>query len=300
MIGQAIADGFLTGAILALGAIGVSLGSQILKFANFSHSELLTWGAYLALTFTAFASAGVPIGPLSFGWPLLVAVIIAGLLTGMLAVIVDRLIFRRLRSKNANNLTMVFASFGIALVLRNLVLLLWGPEAQYYTSELQIAIEVLPNIRLLPDQAFVLGLTIVLVIALHAMLKYSRLGMSMRAMAESPSLSRVCGVKIETVVRWTWVFSGMLAAMAGIFMGLTVQLRPEMGFNILLAIFTAAILGGSGSLFGAVLGGLVVGLAENLSVLIIPASFKAAVPFMILILVLYFRPQGFLGVKEKR
>jgi len=218
----------------------------------------------------------------------------------VLAVIVDRLIFRRLRSKNANNLTMVFASFGIALVLRNLVLLLWGPEAQYYTSELQIAIEVLPNVRLLPDQVFVLGLTIVLVIALHAMLKYSRLGMSMRAMAESPALSRVCGVKIETVVRWTWVFSGMLAAMAGIFMGLTVQLRPEMGFNILLAIFTAAILGGSGSLFGAVLGGLVVGLAENLSVLIIPASFKAAVPFMILILVLYFRPQGFLGVKEKR
>ena len=153
---------------------------------------------------------------------------------------------------------------------------------------------------MLPDQVFVLGLTIVVVIALHAMLKYSRLGMSMRAMAESPSLSRVCGVKIETVVRWTWVFSGMLAAMAGIFMGLTVQLRPEMGFNILLAIFTAAILGGSGSLFGAVLGGIVVGLAENLSVLVIPASFKAAVPFMILILVLYFRPQGFLGVKEKR
>ena len=198
MIGQAVADGFLTGAILALGAIGVSLGSQILKFANFSHSELLTWGAYLALTFTAFATAGAPVGPLSFGWPLLVAVIIAGLLTGVLALIVDRLVFRRLRSKNANSLTMVFASFGIALVLRNLVLLLWGPEAQYYTSELQIAIEVLPDIRLLPDQVFVLGLTIVVVITLHAMLKYSRLGMSMRAMAESPSLSRVCGVKIET------------------------------------------------------------------------------------------------------
>ena len=127
MIGQAIADGFLTGAILALGAIGVSLGSQILKFANFSHSELLTWGAYLALTFTAFATAGAPVGPLSFGWPLLVAVVIAGLLTGVLALIVDRLVFRRLRSKNANSLTMVFASFGIALVLRNLVLLLWGP-----------------------------------------------------------------------------------------------------------------------------------------------------------------------------
>ncbi|MDF2809008.1 MAG: LivH, Branched-chain amino acid ABC-type transport system, permease component [Microvirga sp.] len=300
MIGQAIADGFLTGGILALGAIGVSLSSQILKFANFSHSELLTWGAYLALTFTAFASAGAPFGPLSFGWQLLLAVVLAGAMTGLLAIIVDRFVFRRLRSRQANSLTMVFASFGVALILRNLVLLIWGPEAQYYTQELQIAIEVLPGIRMLPDQIFVLGLTIVLVVILHVILKYSRLGMSMRAMAESPALARVCGVKIETVVRWTWVVSGILAATAGVFSGLTVQLRPEMGFNLLLAIFTAAILGGSGSLFGAVIGGLVVGLAENLSVLIIPASFKAAVPFMILVLVLYFRPQGLLGVSERR
>jgi branched-chain amino acid transport system permease protein len=300
MIGQAIADGFLTGAILALGAIGVSLGSQILKFANFSYSELVTWGAYLALTFTAFATAGAPIGPLSFGWPLLLAVILAGILTGALAVIVDRLVFRRLRSQNADSLTMVFASFGVALILRNLVLLIWGPEAQYYTGELQIAVEVLPDVRMLPDQVFVLGRTLVLVVGLHALLRYTRLGIAMRAMAESPVLSQVCGVKTETVVRSTWIVSGMLAAMTGIFTGLTVQLRPEMGFNLLLAIFTAAILGGSGSLFGAVFGGLIVGLAENLSVLLIPASFKSSVSFLILIFILYFRPQGLLGASGRR
>jgi branched-chain amino acid transport system permease protein len=194
---------------------------------------------------------------------------------------------------------MVFASFGIALILRNLVLLIWGPEAQYYTSELQIAVEVLPGVRLLPDQVFILGLTLVLVLGLHAALRYTRLGVSMRAMAESPVLSRVCGVRVETVVRWTWIASGALAAMAGIFTGLTVQLRPEMGFNLLLSIFTAAILGGSGSLFGAVLGGLIVGLAENLSVLVIPASFKSAVSFMLLTLVLYVRPQGLLGPSHR-
>jgi branched-chain amino acid transport system permease protein len=299
MIGQAIADGFLTGAILALGAIGISLSLQILKFANFSHSELVTWGAYLALTFTGFATAGVPLGPLSFGWPLLAAVLVAGLATGLLALVVDRLVFRRLRSRHAHNLTMVFAGFGIALILRNLVLLIWGPEAHYYTTELQIAVEVLPGIRMLPDQVFVLGLTVVLVVMLHLLLKYSRLGMSMRAMAENPALARVCGVRVETVIRWTWIISGMLAAGAGIFSGLTVQLRPEMGFNLLLAILTAAILGGTGSLFGAVAGGLLVGLAENLSVLVIPAGFKAAVPFMMLILVLYFRPQGLFGTPAR-
>jgi branched-chain amino acid transport system permease protein len=180
------------------------------------------------------------------------------------------------------------------------VLLIWGPEAQYYTGELQIAVEVLPDVRMLPDQVFVLGLTLVLVVGLHALLRYTRLGIAMRAMAESPVLSQVCGVKTETVVRSTWIVSGMLAAMTGIFTGLTVQLRPEMGFNLLLAIFTAAILGGSGSLFGAVFGGLIVGLAENLSVLLIPASFKSSVSFLILILILYFRPQGLLGTSGRR
>jgi branched-chain amino acid transport system permease protein len=299
MIGQAIADGILTGAIIALGALGVSLALQILRFANFSHAELLTWGAYLALSFTAFAGAGVSIGPFSFGWQLLVAVLLAGIGTGVVALVVDRLVYQRLRTSHANTLTMVFASFGVALVLRNLVLLLWGPDAQYYTSELQIAIEVLPDIRILPDQIFILVLTFALVLALHLLLRFSRLGMAMRAMAESPSLARVCGIEVTKVIRLTWIASGALAAAAGVFAGLTVQLRPEMGFNLLLSLFTAAILGGAGSLIGGVIGGLAVGLAENLSVLVIPAGYKPAMPFLLLLAVLIFRPQGLFGSPER-
>ena len=300
MIGQAVADGFLTGAILALGAIGVSFSLQILRFANFSHAELLTWGAYLALTFVGFATAGAPVGPLSFGWQLIAAVLLAGIGTGILALVVDALVFRQMRARGAHPLSMVFAAFGVALILRNLVLLLWGSEAHYYTSELQISLFVLPGIRMLPDQIFVLAFTFLVVVGVHLTLTYTRLGMAMRAMAESPGLARVCGIQIEGVIRWTWMISGMLAAAAGVFAGLTVQLRPEMGFNLLLAIFTAAILGGSGSLFGAVLGGLVVGLAESLSVLVIPAGYKAAVPFLILLLVLYVRPQGLFGTGVRR
>jgi branched-chain amino acid transport system permease protein len=299
VIGQAIADGILTGAIIALGAIGVSLGLQILRFANFSHAELLTWGAYLALSFTAFAGAGTSIGPLSFGWQLLAAVLLAGIGTGIVALIVDRLVYERLRAGHANTLTMVFASFGVALVLRNLVLLLWGPNAHYYTTELQIAVEVLPNIRMLPDQIFILFLAFVLVLALHLFLRFSRLGMAMRAMAESPALARICGIEVDNVIRLTWIASGALAAAAGVFAGLTVQLRPEMGFNLLLSLFTAAILGGAGSLIGGVVGGLAVGLAENLSVLVIPAGYKQAMPFLLLLLVLVFRPQGLFGSPER-
>ena len=292
MIGQTIADGLLTGAILSLGAIGYSLSAQILKFANFAHAELLTWGAYIAVVFTTFATAGTPLGPLSFGWQLIVAVGLAGVGTAMIAVVVDTLIFSKLRDRAANSLTLVFASFGAALVLRNLILLFWGAEARYYSQELQFAVQILPDVLLLPDQVFILALTAILVVALYLFLRYSSIGVAMRAMADRPELARVCGINITSVVRWTWVISGMLAAASGVFTGLTVQIRPELGLNMLLGIMTAAILGGAGSLFGAVAGGLIVGLAESFSVLVIPASYKTAMPFILLLLVLYVRPQG--------
>lgn len=292
MIGQALADGILTGGILALGAIGYSLSAKILKFANFAHAEFLTVGAYLALTLAALMGAGTPIDPLSFGLPLIAATIIAGVATGVIAILVDTLVFSRLRARRAAALTLVFASFGMALILRNLVLLLWGPNAHYYGQELQIAIEVLPDVRMLPDHVFVLVLTILLVLSLHFFLQTSRVGVAMRAMADSPALSQACGIDTASVIRWTWLLAGMLAACAGVFAGLTVQIRPELGFNMLLAVLTAAVLGGAGNLFGAVVGGLVVGLAESLSVLIIPASFKPAIPFLLLLIVLYVRPQG--------
>ncbi len=297
MLGQVLADGILTGAIIALGAIGVSFSLQILKFANFAHSELLTWGAYLALVFVAFAGPGTPTAELSFGWQLLAAMILAALLTGALAWLVDLLIFRRLRRAGAHPLSLVFAAFGAALVMRHVVVLIWGHGTHYYTRELQFSLEVLPGVRMLPDQIFILGLTLAIVVALHLYLTYSRTGMAMRAMAESPFLARTCGIEVESVIRWTWILSGGLAAMAGVFLGLTPQLHPEMGFSLLLALFAAAILGGTGSLAGAVVGGLLVGLAENLSVLVISPGYKTAMPFMLLLLVLFFRPQGLFGDK---
>jgi branched-chain amino acid transport system permease protein len=297
MIGQAIADGILTGAIIALGAIGVSFTLQIMRFANFAHSELLTWGAYLALVFVAFAGPGTPTGPFSFGWQLIAAAAFAALVTGLAAWAVDHLVFRSLRRRGAHPLTMVFAAFGAALVMRNVVVLIWGHGSHYYTRELQMSVELLPGVRMLPDQIFILALALVVVVCLHGFLTYSRTGMAMRAMAESPPLAQVCGVEVDAVVRWTWILSGALAALAGVFAGLTPQLHPEIGFNLLLALFAAAILGGTGSLVGAVIGGLLVGLAENLSLLFISAGYKTAMPFLVLLLVLLVRPQGLFGEK---
>jgi branched-chain amino acid transport system permease protein len=298
MIGQAIADGILTGAIIALGAIGVSFTLQIMRFANFAHSELLTWGGYLALVFVAFAGPGTPTGPLSFGWQLIAAALFAAATTGIVAWAVDSLVFRSLRRRGAHPLTMVFAAFGAALVMRNVVVLIWGHDSYFYTRELQISVELMPGVRMLPDQIFILGLALIVVACLHLFLTYSRTGIAMRAMAESPALAQVCGIEVDAVVRWTWILSGALAALAGVFAGLTPQLHPEVGFNLLLALFAAAILGGTGSLAGAVIGGLIVGLAENLSLLFISAGYKTAMPFLVLLAVLLVRPQGLFGAKQ--
>ena len=295
---QALADGILTGAIIALGAIGVTFTLEIMRFANFAHSELLTWGAYIALVIVTFAGPGTPTGPLSFGWQLLAAALIAAVLTGLAAWAVDTLVFRRLRRRGALPLTMVFAAFGAALVMRHLIVLVFGHESRYYTRELQIAVELLPGVRVLPDQIFILGLALAAMIALHAFLAWSRTGIAMRAMAESPALAQVCGIEVDAVVRLTWIISGGLAAFAGVFTGLTPQLHPDIGFNLLLSLFAAAILGGTGSLAGAVTGGFLVGLAENLSLLVISPGYKGAMPFLLLLAILILRPQGLFGARS--
>lgn len=289
---QALADGILSGSIIALGAIGLTLTMGILRFANFAHAELLTWGAYMVLGVLAITGtfAG-PIGPLSFGLPLILAIIIAMALTSAMALAVDWLVYRPLRGRS-NHLTLVFGSFGVSLLVRMVILLIFGGSAQYYSNALQISIPVVPGLRILPDQVFTLALTVAIVVALHFFLQKTRLGLSMRALAENPELARVNGLNTRTVVRWTWVIGASLATIAGVLYGLTVQLRPEIGFHLLLPLFAAVVLGGVGNVFGAVVGGLIVGMAESLSVLVVPAGYKMAVPFVILLVVLYVRPTG--------
>lgn len=298
-IAQAVADGLLTGAVISLGAIGISFTMQILRFANFAHAELLTWGGYLALVVVGFIGAGAPALGLSFGLPLVAAAVLAAVLTGAVAWGVDRLVFHRLRERGAHHLTLVFASFGIGLVMRHIVVLFWGHDSRFYTRELQMALEVLPGVRVLPDQVFILGFTLLTVLALHLWLTHSRTGIAMRATAESPALARSCGIEVERVIRATWFIGGALAALAGIFVGLTPQLNPENGGSLLLALFAAAILGGIGSLPGAVVGGLAVGLAENLMLLVVSPGYKQATSFALLLVVLLLRPQGLFGERRE-
>ena len=301
---QLVADGLIVGSVISLGAVGLTLTYSLLRFANFGHGELLTWGAYLTLAFLSLLLAGAemaPIEPFSFGWPLLAALLLALPATAAIALAVDWALFRRL-ARHGNAITLVIASFGAALALRNLVQFIWGTLPEYYTREIQIAIrfvprEVLGGLRITPDQLLVLGLTAATVVALHLFLTYATLGRAMRATAMNPSLARLAGADVAKVARATWVIGAVLACIAGVFAGLTGQIRPMMGFDLLLPLFAAAILGGIGNVWGAVIGGLIVGLAESFTVPLLGAEYRAAGSFAVLIAILLLRPTGLFGAR---
>jgi branched-chain amino acid transport system permease protein len=303
---QLLADGLTVGSIVSLGAVGLTMTYGLMRFANFAHGEFLTWGSYLALSALAgivalAPSAAAPLAPFSFGWGLIVATLAAAALTAALAVALDAALFRRLRARGVA-ITLVIASFGAALALRNLLQFLYGPIPDLYTREIQIAVAIVPRatlggMRMTPDQMLTLALATAAMVALHLFLTRATLGKAMRAVSENPALARVAGADVERVLRAAWIVGAGLAALAGVMGGLTAQIRPQLGFDLLLPMFAAAILGGVGNVWGAALGGLIVGLAESFATPLLGAQYRAAASFAVIVALLLLRPQGLLGAR---
>ena len=300
---QPIMDGLVSGAVIGLGAIGVTLVYAILRFANFAHGEMLSWGAYIALTISAGLIAllpglATPIGPFSFGWSVPLAMVGSVVLTAGLALAVDWLLFARLRRSTAAQIILVMASFGAALALRNLLEFIFTSSPAYFSTALQISTQILPGLRATPDQMLVVVLAACLVVLVHLLLTRTAAGRSMRAVSENPQLASLAGIDTRAVVRLVWMLGAGLAAIGGVMSGIVVQIRPTMGLDLLLPLFAAAILGGIGSVPGAMLAGLIIGLAEALTVQFVGAEWRAAVSFVILVAVLLLRPQGVFGRAE--
>jgi len=300
MIAQALVDGLIAGTMIGLGAIGITLTYSILRFANFAHGEFISWGAYAALGVSgalaaSFPGLALPIGPFSFGWSLPLGLLASMVLTGLLALLVDVLLFGRLRARQGAVIILVMAGFGAALTLRSLLEFLFTSKPAYFTDALQIAMKLGLGARATPDQLLSLGVAALLVLAVHLLLTRTAIGRAMRAVSENQQLAALAGVDVRQAIRTVWLLGAALAAVAGVMAGLLVQIRPHMGHDLLLPLFAAAILGGIGSVPGAMAAGLIVGLAEALSVQFIGAEWRAAVAFVILVAVLLLRPQGLFG-----
>ena len=297
---QFIMDGLIAGAIIGLGAVGVTLTYSILRFLNFAHGELLSWGAYLALAVSGalgFLSAGLtqPIAPFSFGWSLPLSALIAIVLTGLLALAVDAILFSSFRRRGSAIIIMVMASFGASLALRSLLEFLFTSRPAYFTKALQIAMKLGGGLRATPDQLLMLVIAVLAVVVVHLLMTRTDIGRAMRAVSENPALASIAGIDVRRVIRTVWFLGAALACVAGIMSGLLIQIRPYLGHDLLLPLFAATILGGIGSVPGAMLAGLIIGLCEALAVQAVGAEWRAAVSFVILIAVLVVRPRGLFG-----
>ncbi len=293
--------GIVLGSIISLGAIGLTLIYGILRFANFAHGDLMTAGAYVALFMVTgpFSWLGIPdhtFGSISFGWRMVFAFPFAMAAVGCVAVLLDRIIFRKLRLKGSGAVILAMASLGASFIIRMIVLIFWGGDYLFYRPGLlRPAIELPLGVKIRPDQILILLVVIFLVSVLHLFLQKTKMGKAMRATADNMDLARVSGIDTERVITWTWIIGGALAAAGGILYGIDVQVHAGMGWNFLLPLFAAAILGTIGNMYGALVGGLVIGVAQQVSTAFLLPTYKPAVAFMIMILILLIRPQGIFG-----
>jgi branched-chain amino acid transport system permease protein/neutral amino acid transport system permease protein len=295
--------GIIYGSIIALGAIGLTLIYGILRFAHFAHGDLMSVGAYMVLLFVQLVlpAVGIPptrFGPTSFGWQLVVAIPIAAALTALLAIALDQIFYRPLRVRRASPVILAMASLGVAFIVRNLIYIAWGPDKIFYFPGLsRPAIQLPFDIRIRPDEIIIVTLALGLVALIYLFLQKTRLGKAMRATADNPDLARVTGINTERVRLWTWGIGAGLAAVAGIMYGVNAQLFPEMGWGFLLPLFAAAVLGSVGNPYGALIGGLAIGIVQRLSTEWLNPAYQPAVAFLVLIVVLLVRPQGIFGGK---
>jgi branched-chain amino acid transport system permease protein len=297
---ELIVYGIVLGSIIALGAIGLTLLYGILRFAHFAHGDLMTLGAYVVLLCNAqlLPALGIPertIGPLSFGWRLLASLALAMVATAGVALAIDRLLYERLRQRQSSAVILAMASLGVAFILRSLIYIIWGPQFLFYSQELRPAWTLPLDVRLRPDQVFILVITCGLVLLLYLFLQRTTYGKAMRATADNPQLARVCGIDTQRVTAWTWVLGAALAAAAGVLYGIDAQLRPDMGWSFLLPLFAAVILGGIGNPLGALVGGMVLGVVQQVSTAFLLPTYKPAVAFVVLIILLFVRPRGLFG-----
>ncbi|MBD1853110.1 branched-chain amino acid ABC transporter permease [Leptolyngbya sp. FACHB-711] len=276
---QLFVNGIAVGSIIALAAVGLTLTYGILRLANFAHGDIMTLGAYLTLVFNLS------------GMNIWLSILLGAGLTIAVALLTEKLLWSPMRTKRASSTTLIIISIGLALFLRNGIILIWGGANQKYDLPVVPALDLF-GIRIAQNRLLVVGLTILVIFGLHYLLQKTKTGKAMRAVADNVDLARVSGINVDQVVIWTWVIAAGLTAIGGGMYGLVTAVRPNMGWFLILPMFASVILGGIGNPYGAIAGAMVIGIAQEVSTYWLPAEYKLGVALLLMILVLLVRPQG--------
>ena len=292
------------GIIISVASVALSLLYGVTRIVNFAHGEIIALGAIATLFFSSpvdyrvlFLDKFSPLG-LNFVVSCILAILVCGLFGGLL----EMLLFRPLRKGEVGNIAVLVVTIGLSIFVRHLYLLFATGRVQNFPLELERRQTYL-FFDMTPRNFNVLIAGIVVMVIIGLLLTYTRLGKAMRAVRDSEELSSISGINSDNIILFTWISSSMLAGLAGIFQAVINDVRWNMGFLILLLIFAGTVLGGIGTSFGAMVGGLLIGILVQVSVGL-PfmeghTEAKNAVALAIMILILLFRPQGIFGRKER-
>lgn len=274
--------GFVTASVLAISAVGLSLQFGITNYINFAYGDFMALGAYFTYVLNAeLLQLNV--------W---VALVGGSLLMGVLAVLLNQFLLSPFARRFNKTFYVMIVTFGLSLIILNVIYSIWGPNVRAYNLVIERVVHLGPFL-LTTYQLVVIAISIVVMLAVHLMLKMTRLGKSMRAMSDNTTLAMTSGIDTRRITTITWFLSGTLAGLAGSVLGITEgNLTPAAGELFLFIIFAAVIVGGVGSIYGAMAGAVLIGLATEVSAAFIDPAYKLDVAFVILILTLLFRPSG--------
>ena len=280
---QLVLNGVIAGSIYALFAVGLTMVYGVFRFINFAHGELIAWGAYLVLLFMH--------PPISL--PLYLAVLPALLATMAIGVVQDRYVYQPLI--HGNRITLLIASIGVSYLLRNAIRLIWGSDLMTYGIRPVRGI-LFAGLSITPTQILMIGAAVFFLSALYFLLTRTMLGKSLRAVAEHIELAAIMGINMKRVSLPVWVLASLFGGAGGFLLALDTSLEPMMGMPNMIKAFAAVLLGGAGNVWGALLAGLFIGIAENIGVAFFSPGYKDFISFALIFLLLILRPKGIFGV----
>ncbi len=286
MLGQQIFNGLALGMGYALIAVGYSLIFGILRLVNFSHGAVYAFGAEIAMIFIGLKFGVFP------------GIIVAMVLTGLLGICIDKVALEPLRKKKSKPIASLITTIGISNIITNLLIVFLGSEKRNFPSIFTEGNVKIVNTVLTYTQIMMCMVSLVLMLILMFIVYKTKLGLAMRATEQNSKAAMMMGININFVISFTFFLAGLCATIAGSLVGGYYQIvYPNMGFMAGLKAFAAAVLGGIGSLPGALLGGLIVGVSESMAATFLGSTYRDAIAFVILIIVLIVKPNGLFGKK---
>lgn len=314
-LGSNLWNGLVIGLVIGLAGIGLSMTYSILNFANFSHGDLVSTGAFTGwgVAFVVAAAGQEPLRALltvrgaggtspgdigahilSTPGAILTGLVVAFCVTAAVALLLDRAFYKPMRDRSS--IALLIASVGVALVVRYLIQFVYGSRRRGVTATVDGSSVEFLGISMTIHEITIAIAAVALMLGMHYLLQETKLGTAMRAMADNKDLALITGIPTERVVTATWLIGGGLAGAAGyLYVLLRGTIQFDFGWLLLLLIFAAVILGGIGSIYGAIAGGIVIGIVFTTSTIWISSDFNEAAAFAVMILVLLFRPEGIFG-----